>query len=182
MSEIPGRDYHFIDRAEYDEMVRNGQLLEWAQVFGHGYGTPKEPIEAALAAGRDMLFDIDWQGTQQLLKKARPDLVTVFILPPSREELERRLKRRAEDSEDVIRARMAKATDELRHWNEYDYVVINHDLERAFADVRAILAAERLSRKPSRDADDAAAIRAVERLKTERQPQLEEFARELTAS
>jgi guanylate kinase len=145
--EVDGRDYHFIDRARFDSLVRTGELLEWAEVFDHCYGTPRAPVEAALAAGRDVLFDIDWQGTQQLREKARWDLVSVFVLPPSVPELERRLKARAQDADDVIHSRMAKAADEMSHWAEYDYVVINRDLERAFRDVCAILAAERLKRE-----------------------------------
>ena len=128
-------------------MVEKGELLEWAEVFGNFYGTPRKPVQRALEAGRDVLFDIDWQGTQQLREKADRDLVSVFVLPPSIPDLERRLKSRAQDSDDVIRARMAKAADEMSHWAEYDYVVINHDRERAFAEVRAILAAERLKRE-----------------------------------
>jgi guanylate kinase len=145
--EVDGKDYFFIDRVRYDEMVRNGELLEWAEVFGNCYGTPRGPVEAALKAGRDVLFDIDWQGTQQLRDAARHDLVSVFVLPPSIDELERRLRSRALDSDDVIHARMSKAADEMSHWAEYDYVVINRDVEQAFADVRAILGAERLRRE-----------------------------------
>jgi guanylate kinase len=145
--EVDGRDYHFIDRRRFDGMVRRGELLEWAEVFDHRYGTPRAPIDAALGAGRDVLFDIDWQGTQQLREKARSDLVSVFVLPPSVAELEKRLKTRALDSEDVIRRRMAKAADEMSHWAEYDYVVINREVEHAFNDVKAILAAERLKRE-----------------------------------
>jgi guanylate kinase len=145
--EVDGRDYHFIDAARFDAMVRQGELLEWAQVFGHCYGTPRAPVEAALARGRDVLFDIDWQGTQQLREKADRDLVSIFVLPPSIPALERRLRTRAQDSDDVIHARMAKAADEMSHWAEYDYVVINTDIERAFGEVRAILAAERLKRE-----------------------------------
>jgi len=144
--EVAGRDYHFIDRVRFDAMVKGTELLEWADVFGNHYGTPRAPVEAALAAGRDVLFDIDWQGTQQLREKADRDLVSVFVLPPSIPDLERRLKSRAQDTQDVIRTRMAKAADEMSHWAEYDYVVINHDIEHAFDDVRAILAAERLKR------------------------------------
>jgi guanylate kinase len=147
LSEVDGRDYHFIDQRKYDAMVRNGELLEWATVFGFSYGTPREPVERALAAGRDVLFDIDWQGSQQLVKKCRSEVATIFILPPSLSELEKRLRRRAEDSEDIIRKRMEKATDELAHWAEYDYVIVNHDLDQAFADVRTVLAAERLRRE-----------------------------------
>jgi len=116
-------------------------------VFGHRYGTPRAPVDKALAAGRDVLFDIDWQGTQQMREKARSDLVSVFVLPPSASELERRLHTRAQDSHDVIRARMAKAADEMSHWAEYDYVILNRDLDHAFAELRAILAAERLKRE-----------------------------------
>ncbi len=145
--EIEGRDYYFIDRPRYDAMVRGGELLEWAEVFGHCYGTPRAPVEAALAAGRDVLFDIDWQGTQQLRDSARSDLVSVFVLPPSIAELERRLRSRALDSDEVIHARMSKAADEMSHWAEYDYVVINHDLDATFLHLRAILEAERLRRE-----------------------------------
>jgi guanylate kinase len=145
--EVDGRDYHFIDRARFDAMVEARELLEWAEVFGHRYGTPRRPVIAALRAGRDVLFDIDWQGTQQLRETARDDLVSVFILPPSVRELERRLKTRAQDSRDVIGARMGKAAGEMSHWPEYDYVIVNKDKNHAFAEVRAILAAERLKRE-----------------------------------
>jgi guanylate kinase len=145
--ELAGEHYHFVDQANFDRMVASAELLEWAQVFGNGYGTPRAPVEAALAQGRDVLFDIDWQGTQQLREKARGDLVSVFVLPPSIPELERRLHRRAQDTDEVIRARMAKVFDELSHWAEYDYVVINNAIDRAFTDVQAILAAERLKRE-----------------------------------
>lgn len=145
--ERDGRDYHFVDQKQFDAMVASGALLEWAKVFGYNYGTPRRPVEQALAAGRDVLFDIDWQGTQQLRERARSDLVSVFVLPPSIAELERRLRSRAQDSDDIIHARMAKAADEMSHWAEYDYVVINDDLDSAFDEVRAILAAERLKRE-----------------------------------
>jgi len=144
--EEDGRDYHFIDRARFDAMVARGDLLEWAEVFGNCYGTPRAPVEATLAAGRDVLFDIDWQGTQQLREKADRDLVSVFVLPPSIPDLEQRLRTRAQDDDAVIRQRMSKAADEMSHWAEYDYVVINRDVAQAFDDVRAILAAERLKR------------------------------------
>lgn len=157
--EVDKRDYHFIDRAGFDAMVRNGELLEWAEVFGNCYGTPSKPVEAALAAGRDVLFDIDWQGTQQLREKVRGDMASIFVLPPSIAELERRLRMRAQDDEAVIRRRMAKAGDELSHWPEYDYVVINDSIEEAFSKVCTILAAERLKR--------------------ERQPWISGFVREL---
>lgn len=145
--EIDGRDYHFIDAAHFAAMVKAGELLEWAEVFDYRYGTPRAPVEKALRAGRDVLFDIDWQGTQQLREKARDDLVSVFILPPSVRELERRLKSRARDSHDIIGGRMAKAAGEMSHWPEYDYVIVNRDKAQAFAEVRAILAAERLKRE-----------------------------------
>ena len=145
--EVEGRDYRFIDRARYDAMVRDGDLLEWAEVFGNCYGTPRAPVEAALAAGRDILFDIDWQGTQQLSAAARSDLVSVFVLPPSVAELERRLRTRAQDDAAIIHARMSKVADELSHWAEYDYVVVNREVEQAFAELRSILAAERLRRE-----------------------------------
>jgi guanylate kinase len=145
--EVDKRDYHFIERARFDVLVRSGDLLEWAEVFGNCYGTPRTPVEAALAAGRDILFDIDWQGTQQLREKASHDLVSVFVLPPSIPDLEQRLRTRAQDSDAVIRARMNKASDEMSHWAEYDYVVVNHTIDQAFADVQAILAAERLKRE-----------------------------------
>jgi guanylate kinase len=145
--EVNGRDYHFIDRARFNDMVKNGELLEWAEVFGHQYGTPRRPVISALEAGRDVLFDIDWQGTQQLAERARDDLVSVFILPPTIRELERRLWQRALDSKAVIGARMAKAAGEMSHWPEYDYVIINRKIEVAFDEVRTILAAERLKRE-----------------------------------
>ena len=145
--EINGRDYHFIDNVRFESMVKSGKLLEWAEVFGHRYGTPRMPVEKALRAGRDVLFDIDWQGTQQLREKARDDLVTVFILPPSVKELQRRLERRAQDTRAIIAGRMSKAAGEMSHWPEYDYVIVNRDKKDAFAEVRAILAAERLKRE-----------------------------------
>ena len=147
LSEVHGTDYHFIDQRKFDAMARDGELIESASVFGFSYGTPREPVERALAAGRDVLFDIDWQGSRQLIQKCRGEVATIFILPPSLDELERRLRRRAEDSEDIIAKRMEKAADELAHWSEYDYVIVNHDLDRAFADVRTVLAAERLKRE-----------------------------------
>jgi guanylate kinase len=146
-NEKDGIDYHFIDKTCFDHMVEAGELLEWAEVFGNLYGTPRAPVEASLAAGRDVLFDIDWQGTQQLREKARGDMASIFVLPPSMPELERRLRSRALDDERVIKGRMAKAGDELSHWPEYDYVILNDDINRAFAEVRGILAAERLKRE-----------------------------------
>ena len=145
--ERSGRDYLFIDADTFAAMVADGALLEHATVFGNSYGSPRRPVDEALAAGRDVLFDVDWQGTQQLRQNARNDLVSVFILPPSRAELERRLRARAQDPEDVVRARMARAADEMSHWAEYDYIVVNRDIQTAVAQVRAILGAERLRRE-----------------------------------
>jgi guanylate kinase len=142
-SEIDGRDYHFIDRAAYDALIAAGELLEHAEVYGNGYGTPRRAVEDALAAGRDVLFDIDWQGTQQL-REARSDMVSVFILPPSLPELERRLSRRAEDTLTEVRRRLAHVAADVTHFAEYDYVLINSDFEESVARVRQILAAERL--------------------------------------
>jgi guanylate kinase len=145
--EIEGRDYRFIDLARFEAMVKRNELLEWAEVFGYRYGTPRRPVENALRAGRDVLFDIDWQGTQQLREKARDDLVSVFILPPTIKELHRRLQRRAQDSRAIIVSRMAKAAAEMSHWPEYDYVIVNRDIGDAFGQVQAILVAERLKRE-----------------------------------
>ena len=145
-SEIDGADYCFVGQEAFDAMVTRDELLEHATVFGHSYGTPRGPVERALEAGQDMLFDIDWQGTQQLAEKARDDLVSVFILPPSTGELERRLRARAQDPEDVVLGRMAKAADEMSHWAEYDYVIVNRAVDESLAQVEAILAAERLKR------------------------------------
>ncbi len=146
-SEVDGRDYLFVDKARFEEMVKRNELLEWATVFDNRYGTPRAPVEAALSAGQDVLFDIDWQRTQQLREKARADVVSVFILPPSATDLERRLHSRAQDSTDVIRGRMSRASHEMSHWAEYDYIVINRDVDAAFAEVQSILKAERLKRE-----------------------------------
>ena len=145
--EVEGRDYIFIDRTEFDLMVNRGQLLEHAKVFDNYYGTPRAAVMDALAEGRDALFDIDWHGTQQLAESAIDDLVRVFILPPNSRELERRLNTRAQDSQAVIAARMAKASDEMSHYAEYDWVIVNHDIEESVEQVRAILCSERLKRK-----------------------------------
>ena len=145
--EVEGRDYIFIDRTEFDLMVNRGQLLEHAKVFDNYYGTPRAAVMDALAEGRDALFDIDWQGTQQLAESAIDDLVRVFILPPNSRELERRLNTRAQDSQAGIAARMAKASDEMSHYAEYDWVIVNHDIEESVEQVRAILCSERLKRK-----------------------------------
>jgi guanylate kinase len=146
-AERPGIDYHFIDKVEFNLMLNRQELLEHAKVFDHYYGTPAEPVAAALPRGADVLFDIDWQGTQQLKQRARDDLVNVFILPPSTHELERRLRRRAQDSAEVVARRMARAADEISHWAEYDYIVVNEDIDACLAQVRAILTAERLRRQ-----------------------------------
>ena len=145
-SEIEGVHYRFIDRATFDAMRQHNDLLEWAEVHGNGYGTPRKEVEASLAAGRDVLFDIDWQGTQQIVKKARADVVTIFILPPSMAELRSRLIRRAEDAEEVIVKRLANARDEIARWSQYDYVIVNNDLQAAYESIKAILTAERLKR------------------------------------
>ena len=144
--EVDGKDYYFVEQSRFDSMVSDGAFLEWATVFSNSYGTPRGPVETALALGRDVLFDIDWQGTQQIAQKAQGDLVRVFILPPSMAALEHRLRSRAQDSEEVIQGRMARAADEISHWAEYDYVLVNDDLERCLSQVKTILAAERLKR------------------------------------
>jgi len=145
--ETHGTDYWFVSPEEFGLMVNRRELLEHAKVFDHWYGTPTEPVDQALAEGRDVLFDIDWQGTQQLAQNARDDLVSVFILPPSTTDLERRLKTRAQDSAAVVARRMAQAADEISHWAEYDYIVVNDDVKRCLEEVRAILIAERRRRQ-----------------------------------
>ncbi|MBK3732998.1 guanylate kinase [Azospirillum brasilense] len=144
--EQPGVHYYFVDMPEFDRMAGQGELLEHARVFGNCYGTPRHAVETALSAGRDVLFDIDWQGMQQLAANARADLVSVFVLPPSGTELERRLHARGQDSAEVIAQRMAKASDEISHWGEYDYVIVNNDVDESVTAVQAILRAERLRR------------------------------------
>ena len=145
--EVDGKHYRFIARPRFDAMVEKGELLEHAVVFGHCYGTPRAPVEAVLASGRDIVTDIDWQGTQQLKQSVRADLVAVFVLPPSMAALEQRLKTRAQDSDEVVGARMAKSADEMSHWPEYDYVFVNHDIQDSVRQVQAILAAERVRRE-----------------------------------
>lgn len=144
--EVSARDYHFINEQQFNDAISNGDFLEWAKVFDHYYGTPKKPVENSLEAGMDVLFDIDWQGTQQLGQIARGDLVSVFILPPNWGELERRLVARAQDTPDTVNKRMSKAIEEISHWPEYDYVIINEDLEMAVDQVKSILNAERQKR------------------------------------
>jgi guanylate kinase len=145
--EVDGRDYHFISKQEFATRRDAGALLEWAEVFGNFYGTPKKPVEDALDRGRDVLFDIDWQGTQQLAQSMQNDLVRVFILPPSARELQDRLVKRAQDSASVVAKRMAEASREISHWPEYDYVIVNDDIEDAHRQITAILTAERLRRR-----------------------------------
>jgi guanylate kinase len=145
--ETDGRDYTFIDEAAFKRMAEGGALLEWARVFDNYYGTPRAPVEAAIAHGKDVLFDIDWQGAQQLSEKMKHDVVRVFILPPSAASLEQRLRARAQDPEEVVRRRMDKASDEISHWPEYDYVVVNTDLPTSMEGLTAILTAERLRRE-----------------------------------
>lgn len=159
--EVEGVDYHFVDNAEFERLIEADEFAEWAYVFDHLYGSPKEPIKEALKEGRDTLFDIDWQGTQQLEYAFRTDLVLIFILPPSMKELERRLHQRGTDSDEIIAGRMRRAASEIGHWAEYDYVLINEDMSKCLEDVRAIIAAERLRR--------------------ERQPYLLRFVRKLVA-
>jgi guanylate kinase len=145
--EIDGVHYHFVDVETFKKMASDGEFLEWAHVFGHRYGTPRAPVDAMLEAGKDVLFDIDWQGAQQLYQEAGPDVVRVFVLPPTMEELERRLRSRNTDSDEVIAARMERAANEISHWDGYDYVLINDNVEGCFDEVRAILRAERLKRR-----------------------------------
>jgi len=152
-------DYHFVDDARFDSLIDAGDFVEWAPVFGYRYGTPKAPVKAALRQGRDILFDIDWQGTQQLKAEMGEDLVSIFILPPSMAELERRLRSRGTDTEEVIAERMARAASEISHWPEYEYVLVNHDMDQCLDEVRAIVAAERL--KKNRQADLVPFVRGL---------------------
>lgn len=145
--EIDGHHYHFINKERFDRMVKDGALLEHAGVFGNYYGTPRKPIEEALAAGRDVILDLDWQGTQQLRQAMRDDVVSVFILPPDHATLEKRLKTRAQDSDDIVQGRMKKSAEETSHWPEYDYVIVNDELESSVALAKSILAAERAKRE-----------------------------------
>ena len=150
-SEIDGVHYHFLTRRRFESMRDGGELLEWAEVHGYYYGTPREPVEKALSEGRDVLFDIDWQGARQLYEKMREDVVSVFVLPPSAAELKSRLERRAEDSAAVIQRRLKNAIEEIMHWEEYDYILVNRDLDKSFARLRAILTAERLKQVKMKD-------------------------------
>ena len=155
--EVHGQDYYFVNRDQFQEMRSNDEFLESAEVFGNLYGTPREPVEKALAQGKDILFDIDWQGAQQLGETVPADLVKVFILPPSRAELEKRLRERARDPEDVVAQRMAKAESEISHWAEYDYAVVNYDLDEAEQMMQCILIAERLKRSRQTGLSEAVA-------------------------
>ncbi|MGE0659723.1 MAG: guanylate kinase [Reyranellaceae bacterium] len=146
-AEVDGVDYHFVTPVQFDGLVQRHELLEHAKVFDYYYGTPRAAVEGALSEGRDIMFDIDWQGRQQLAEQARADMVSVFILPPTTRELERRLLQRAQDTPGVVAKRMAKAADEMTHYIEYDYVIVNHDVEASMAQLRSILAAERLKRE-----------------------------------
>ncbi|WP_440409949.1 guanylate kinase [Neorhizobium petrolearium] len=145
-SEIAGKHYHFISTREFERLRESDALLEWAEVHGNFYGTPREPVEAAMAEGRDMLFDIDWQGARQLQEKMKADVVSIFVLPPTMTELQSRLHRRAEDTEEVIRTRLLNSRAEIEHWREYDYVIVNDDLDNAFHAVSNIIGAERIRR------------------------------------
>lgn len=145
--EAHGKDYYFVGTSDFESMIADDQFLEWAKVFDNYYGTPTEPVEEALSSGRDIVFDIDWQGAQQLTQAAADDLIKIFILPPSKVELERRLKTRAQDSDEVIAKRMAKSEGEISHWAEYDYVIVNEGVEDSLDQLRAIIKAERIKRK-----------------------------------
>ena len=190
--EVDGRDYCFIDRSRFNEMVARGELLEHAIVFGNCYGTPRRPIEEALAAGRDVIGDLDWQGTQQLKESVGEGLVTVFVLPPSRAELERRLCARAQDTAPAVAARMAKAAEEMSHWSEYEYVIVNVAIEDSVAQVQAIVTAERMRRErrftqlDKIDSQDSVleipAIRIAEKLRREQQDGLPDFVDRLLAA
>jgi guanylate kinase len=153
-SEVDNVHYKFLTRRQFELMRDGGELLEWAEVHGNFYGTPREPVETALAEGRDVLFDIDWQGTQQLYQTMRDDVVSVFVLPPTATELKLRLERRAEDTTEIIARRLKNAAEEIPHWQEYDYVLVNRDLDKSFARLRGILTAERLKRVRKEDIQD----------------------------
>ena len=157
--EVEGRDYYFVDDARFQQMIDAGDFVEWAPVFGYRYGTPKAPVKQALREGRDILFDIDWQGTQQLKAAMGEDLVSIFLLPPSMEELERRLRARGTDTDQVISDRMTRAASEISHWPEYEYVLVNRSVDECLAEVRAIVAAERL--KKDRQTNLVASVRGL---------------------
>ena len=182
-SEVDSVHYRFLDRRRFEEMRERGELLEWAEVHGNFYGTPRAPVEAALRAGADVLFDIDWQGTRQLCQKARADVASVFILPPSIADLRARLARRAEDDEAAVRRRLANAIIELNHWKEYDFVLVNDDLNRCFAQLKTIVAAARRARERHRAPSDqeTRTLAQADALRREKQPRLGEFIRKLQA-
>ena len=190
--EVDGRDYFFINRPHFTEMVAQGELLEQAIVFDNCYGTPRQPTEKALAAGCDVIGDLDWQGTQQLKESVGQDLVSIFVLPPSRAELEARLRARAQDTEAAVAARMAKAAEEMSHWSEYEYIIVNVDIEDSVSQVQAIVTAERMRRERQLARlgeiyveDSVAEIRAVrtaEKLRRERQQGLGDFVNHLLAA
>jgi guanylate kinase len=177
-SEIDGRHYFFIDRKKFDDMAKNGELLEWAEVHGNGYGTPRRSVEKFLRQGKDVLFDIDWQGTLQLYRVARPDVVSVFVLPPTADELRSRLARRAEDNHEIIQQRLRNAVDELDHWREYDYVIVNEDLDRSFRTLKSVLAAER-ERRASKGPATRSVAALAETARRDKQPNLDELVRNL---
>jgi guanylate kinase len=180
--EVDGQDYYFIEQAKFDRMVAGGDLLEHATVFGHSYGTPRAPVDAAIAEGRDIVTDIDWQGTQQVKISLPTDLVTIFILPPSMAALEARLRTRAQDSDAVVAQRMAKAKEEVNHWDEYDYVIVNDDLQQSVEQAEAIVTSERVRR--NREVDDLAheAIATATTLQRTAQPELAKFVDDLLAA
>jgi guanylate kinase len=180
-SEIEGRHYFFIDRKRFDEMAKVGELLEWAEVHGNGYGTPKKSVEKFLRAGKDVIFDIDWQGTLQLYRAARADVVGVFVLPPTAHALRERLARRAEDNQEVIERRLRNAVEELEHWREYDYILINDDLDTSFRALKAILAAERRRRAPRKASGVQAHADAAfaSRMRRDSQPELAGLVKKL---
>jgi guanylate kinase len=180
-SEIDGVHYHFASKREFDRLKDGDELLEWAEVHGNGYGTPKKSVEKFLRAGKDVIFDIDWQGTLQLYKAARKDVVGVFVLPPTALDLRERLARRAEDNQEVIERRLRNAIEELEHWREYDYILVNDDLDRTFRALKAILAAERRRRAPraasgGRALEDAA---LASRMRRDSQPELGDLVKKL---
>lgn len=183
-SEMDGRDYHFIGPTDFDRMVAENQLLEHATVFGNSYGTPRQPIETAIAEGRDIVTDIDWQGTQQLSRSVPQHLVTIFVLPPSLAALEARLKTRAQDSTEVVAARMARAQEEMSHWVEYDYVIVNEDLQVSVNQAEAVVAAERVrrARAPQGQIGADEAISVALPLRRTAQPKLVEFVDRLRAA
>jgi guanylate kinase len=178
-SEIHGRHYYFIDRKRFDAMAEGGELLEWAEVHGNGYGTPRAPVEEFLRIGKDVLFDIDWQGTLQLYRAARADVVSVFVLPPNAHALRERLARRAEDNQEVIDRRLRNAIEELEHWREYDYVLVNDDLDRSYRALKSILAAERSRRGTNALPRSDGALATAEKMRRDAQPQLAELVKKL---